>query len=139
MNKINYKQYNDYNESELLDLYKSVGWTSYTSRPETLKNAYKHSLFILAAYDEEILIGIIRVVGDGHSIIYIQDIIIQPNYQRKGIGSILLKEILEKYATVYQKILLTTNEEKTVQFYKSLGFKASFESDSVAFSIYNYN
>lgn len=136
---IEYKQYVDYNEKQIMDLYRSVGWTSYTNKPEMLKNAYAHSLYMLGAYDEDQLIGIIRVVGDGHSIIYVQDIIVNPNNQRKGIGSHLLRHILDKYKHVYQKILLTMNEEKTVQFYKSVGFEASFDNNTVAFSIYNFN
>ena len=35
------KEYQTYNEQEIIDLYQSVGWTNYTSCPETLKEAYK--------------------------------------------------------------------------------------------------
>ena len=79
------KEYSIYNEGEILNLYDSVGWSNYTSNPSMLKNAYKHSLKILGAYDADKLVGIIRVVGDGYSIVYIQDIIVLPEYQRKGI------------------------------------------------------
>ena len=78
------KQYLYYEESEILELYKSVGWSNYYENPELLKEAYKNSLFIVGAYSDDKLIGIIRVVGDGCSIIYVQDIIVAPAYQRKG-------------------------------------------------------
>ena len=133
MEKIQIKQYEHYNEDEILALYKSVGWVNYTNNLEMLKNAYTHSLMILGAYKNEKLIGIIRVVGDGYSIIYIQDIIVLPEYQRKGVGSLLLKEVLNKYAHVYQKILLTENQPDTVAFYKKLGFTPDFEMNCVAF------
>ena len=133
MEKIQIKQYEHYNEDEILALYKSVGWVNYTNNLEMLKNAYTHSLLTLGAYKNETLIGIIRVVGDGYSIIYIQDIIVLPENQRKGVGSLLLKEVLSQYAYVYQKILLTENQPDTVAFYKKLGFIPDFEMNCVAF------
>ena len=45
------KEYSIYNESEILNLYSSVNWSNYTQNPSMLKNAYKHSLKILGAYD----------------------------------------------------------------------------------------
>ena len=98
-----------------------------------LKNAYKNSLKILGAYDADKLVGIIRVVGDGYSIVYIQDMIVLPEYQRKGIGTLLLEKILFEYKNVYQKVLMTDNTEKTIRFYKSAGFMADTDIDSVAF------
>ena len=77
---------------EIFPLYEAVGWTNYTSNPIMLQNALEHSLFILTARDEEgKLIGFLRAVGDGYSILYIQDIIVLPEYQRQGIGTQLLR------------------------------------------------
>ena len=127
------KEYETYNSEEILDLYTSVGWTNYTDNPEMLKNAYANSLKILGAYENDKLIGIIRVVGDGYSIIYIQDILIYPEYQHKGVGTALMKTVLEMYQQVYQKTLLTDNTEKTIRFYKSTGFMLDSEVGCAAF------
>lgn len=127
------KEYSKYNEEEILNLYQSVGWVNYVNEPEMLKNAYANSLKIFGAYEGEKLLGIIRVVGDGHSIVYIQDIIVLPEYQRHGIGTALLKRVLDIYAYVYQKILLTDNTERSIQFYKSLGFQMDTETECRAF------
>lgn len=116
------KDYNKYNSEEILELYKSVGWCSYTDRPDMLRNSFEHSLKILGAHDGEKLIGIIRAVGDGYSILFIQDILVLPEYQRKGIGRKLISAMLELYPDVYQTELATDNTEKTVAFYKSCGF-----------------
>ena len=78
----------------LLDLYNSVGWTNYTRAPEMLRKAYENSLLTLGAYDGDQLAGIIRTVGDGYSVVFIQDILVFPEYQRKGIGTQLLREIM---------------------------------------------
>lgn len=127
------KEYNEYNEKEIINLYQSVGWTNYVNNPAMLKNAYVNSLKILGAYENEKLLGVIRVVGDGHSIVYIQDIIVLPEYQRHGIGTALLGKILEIYQNVYQKVLLTDNTEKTIQFYKSAGFEMDTDIGCRAF------
>ncbi len=132
------KEYTNYNEEEIIRLYDSVGWSSYTNRPTMLKKAYENSLYVLGAYEENELIGVVRVTGDGHSMIYIQDIIVLPEYQRRGVGAKLLKDAMSRYPDVYQTILLTKNEEKTVKFYESLGFTADFNIGCVAFAIHNY-
>lgn len=127
------KEYGKYLESEILNLYQSVGWTNYTDRPDMLKSAYENSLKILGAYADGQLLGIIRVVGDGCSVILIQDILVSPEYQRKGIGTALVSEILALYRNVYQKVLFTDNTEKTIQFYRSVGFEMDTDIGCRAF------
>ena len=115
------KEYQTYNEQEIIDLYQSVGWTNYTSCPEMLEEAYKNSLCILGAFEKEKLVGVVRVVGDGISIVFVQDILVLPEYQRQGVGSALMRAILKKYASVYQVELLTDSTEKSKAFYLSVG------------------
>ena len=122
---IGYKKNDTISFEEIFPLYEAVGWTNYTTNPTMLKNALEHSLFILTARDEEgKLIGFLRAVGDGYSIVYIQDIIVLPEYQRQGIGTQLLRQTLEYFKEVYQMILTTDSELKTLAFYESNGFTA---------------
>ena len=108
---------------EVLPLYEAVGWTNYTQKPEMLEAAYKNSLHIIGAFnDEGKLVGILRAVGDGASILFIQDILVTPEYQHQGIGTKLLQQTLEKYKNVYQIQLTTDNSMKTISFYESNGF-----------------
>lgn len=110
---------------EIFPLYEAVGWTNYTTNPTMLKNALEHSLFLISARDEEgKLIGFLRAVGDGYSIVYIQDIIVLPEYQRQGIGTQLLRQTMEYFNKVYQIILTTDSELKTIAFYEANGFTA---------------
>ena len=115
------KEYQTYNEQEIIDLYQNVGWINYTSCPEMLEKAYKNSLCILGAFEKEKLVGVVRVVGDGISIVFVQDILVLPEYQRQGVGSALMRAVLEKYASVYQVELLTDSTEKSKAFYSSVG------------------
>lgn len=87
-----------------------------------LEQGYKNSLLVLAAYENDELLGIIRVVGDGFTIIFVQDILVFPREQRKGVGTALMKAVLNRYPDVRQIELATDNTSKTVAFYKSLGF-----------------
>lgn len=130
---INISEYIEYNQNEILDLYKSVGWTNYTKHPERLQKGFKNSLCILAAYCENKLVGILRAVGDGATILFIQDIIVLPEYQRMGIGTSLMKFAMKKYRDVYQIELLTDDTEKTIEFYKSVGLTPANEIGALSF------
>ena len=67
--------------------------------------------------------GIIRVVGDGATIVFVQDILVFPEYRRKGIGTALLKEIMNRYGHVRQIELVTDSTPETIAFYESVGFR----------------
>ena len=112
---------------DLLALYSSVGWTNYTKNPAMLEEAVKASLWQLAVYDEKELVAYIRLVGDGHSVLLVQDLLVRPAHQRQGIGKILLKEALATFPNVYQRLLVTERSEKNLGFYQSLGFVELFE------------
>lgn len=121
------RDYESYNEGEILSLYESVGWTAYTDYPEVLCEGFARSLVILGAYEGEKLLGILRAVGDGITIVFVQDLLVLPEYQRKGIGSALLRTLLDRYAQVRQVELATDNDPKTIAFYKTLGFREMSE------------
>ena len=121
------REYKTCNEAEILRLYSSVGWSAYTDCPDMLRRGFENSLLILAAYEGEQLLGIIRVVGDSHTIVFVQDILVYPKYQHRGVGSALLRAVLDKYDHVRQIQLTTDNTQKTIGFYKSLGFREMSE------------
>ena len=108
---------------DILHLYQAVGWTNYTNQPQMLEQALSHSLVIYVALDGDTVVGLIRLVGDGFSSVFVQDLIVLPSYQRQGIGSALMKEALEDYKEVYQVQLATEQTEKNVGFYRSMGFE----------------
>ena len=116
------REYIDFNIDEIRRLYSEVGWTAYTENMPALEQGYKNSMLVLAAYGDDELLGIIRTVGDGFTIVFIQDILVFPEKQRQGIGTALLKAVLDRYPNVRQIELATDNTPKTIAFYKSLGF-----------------
>ena len=108
---------------DVLHLYQAVGWTNYTNQPQMLEQALSHSLEIYVALDGDAVVGLIRLVGDGFSSVLVQDLIVLPIYQRQGIGSALMKEALEDYKDAYQVQLVTEETERTLEFYRSMGFE----------------
>ena len=131
---IHYVENPDVTVEDVLPLYEAVGWTNYTTKPEMLKAAFENSLHVLAAFTEEgILVGVLRAVGDGASILFIQDILVTPEYQHQGIGTKLLQQTLEKYKNVYQIQLATDNSMKKISFYESNGFTSLISLNCVSF------
>ena len=116
------REYTEYKEDEIVRLYSEVGWTAYTNDLQALKQGFMNSLLVLAAYENDELLGIIRVVGDGYNIVFIQDILVYPEKQRQGVGTALLQAVIDRYAHVRQIELTTDNTPKTVSFYRSMGF-----------------
>ena len=108
---------------DVLHLYQAVGWTNYTNQPQMLAQALTHSLAIYLARDGEKIVGLVRLIGDGFSSGFVQDLIVLPSYQRQGIGSTLMKQALADYKDAYQVQLATEESEKTLGFYRSLGFE----------------
>ncbi len=55
--------------------------------------ALKNSLFAVSIYDKEKLIGFGRVVGDGGITYVVSDIMVDPEYQRKGFAEEIMKAV----------------------------------------------
>ena len=117
------REYTGFNEEEIISLYSDAGWAAYTKVPETLRKGFENSLLVLAAYEGNDLLGIIRVVGDGYTVVFVQDILVYKQSQRKGVGTALLKAVISRYPNVRQIELVTDNTEKTIAFYRSAGFR----------------
>ena len=110
---------------EVLALYRAVGWTAYTDSPDTLMQALAGSATVAVAHSGDKLVGLARVVSDGHTICYLQDVLVYPDHQRSGVGRDLVAAALAPYSGVRQKVLLTDNEPGQEAFYQSLGFVQS--------------
>lgn len=110
-----------------VDLYVSlrerVGFYKYSR--EDVSHALKNTLYNLVVYDKKKdPIGMLRIIGDGKIVFFIKDFIVVPEYQKKGIGSLMFKRIweyLERHAcdNAYLGLMSTENSEG---FYEKLGF-----------------
>lgn len=130
---IEIREYIDFDLEEITGLYQAVGWTNYTARAGMLLEAYEHSLCVLGAYLGDRLIGLLRAVGDGVSVVLVQDLLVLPEFQRQGVGTKLLRTVMDRYQTVYQMELLTDDTEKNASFYRSVGFVPAGEIGCLSF------
>lgn len=133
MNNLEFSEEKKLNEADLLSLYNDANWMAYTNNPDLLQQAVSNSLYVLTVWENHKLVGLIRLVGDGLTIVYIQDILVLKSHKRRKIGSLLLQKALEKYKNVRQKVLLTDDNEETRGFYEARGFSSCDKGDLVAF------
>jgi hypothetical protein len=75
VNAVVYETTPTLNRAEIVELYEAVGWSAYTKDPSRLAAAVSASLAVVTARrDDGRLIGLARLVGDGLTIVYLQDI-----------------------------------------------------------------
>ena len=121
---INYKEIDSTMIKEIKEIYKKESWNSYLKDDEKLVRAFDNSLYFLGAFDAYKLIGFIRCVGDGEHVLLVQDLIIDPEYQQKGIGTYLFKTIMQKYSNVRMFMVITDIDDVVDnKFYKSFNLK----------------
>ncbi|WDD99923.1 GNAT family N-acetyltransferase [Thalassomonas actiniarum] len=77
--------------AEFAGLREKIGWgqTDKAMAATSLAN----SLFHVLLRDQDKLIAMGRVIGDGAMFFYIQDVIVDPDYQQQGLGHIIMKQI----------------------------------------------
>lgn len=106
----------------VLALYRCVGWTQYAAEPEMLMRAIEGSQCVLSAYVDDGLVGLLRCVTDSVSVVYIQDLLVDPAYQRQGVGRRLMDALDHEYRHVRLKLLLTDDTPKQSGFYTALDY-----------------
>ena len=77
--------------SELSLLRESVGWNR---MEKELSNPIMNSYCNIAVYDENELVGYIDCVSNGVTDAYIQDLMVNPKQQGKGIGTELMNRMI---------------------------------------------
>ena len=78
----------DYNR-----LRKAVGWGTY--REELITHSLPESLFCICALADDKVIAMARILGDAGMVYYVQDVIVLPEFQNRGIGAQMMDRIME--------------------------------------------
>ena len=115
---------NNKNVEEFNKLYDSVGWGAYNKEIST--KALNNTLYSVSVYDDDKIIGYGRLIGDTICFIYIHDIMVVPDYQAKGIGTLIMNKLLEKIEEIKKenpslRVYLGASKNKE-DFYKKFGF-----------------
>ena len=85
-------KHNELSAEEFITLWGSV-WDGAPS-PEQTRLAMANTLFRVSVFDGDTIVAMARVIGDMGLDYYIKDVIVRPEYQGKGIGRLMINEIL---------------------------------------------
>ena len=122
--KLRIKFVKEWDKQDIILLYKGSGWWKDHYDPEEIKKIIKHSYaFAVAINESGHAIGMGRIISDGVSDGYIQDLTVLPSYRKKGIGSLLLQTLIKKCKDDNIAWVALLAEPGTSDFYKPFGFK----------------
>lgn len=112
------------NVEEFNYLYDAVGWESYDRKVS--EKGLANTTYSVSVYDDSKIVGYGRLIGDGICFLYIHDVMVDPKYQNKKIGTQIMNKLLEKVNQVklenpYVRVYLGASKGKE-KFYERFGF-----------------
>lgn len=127
---INIKE-NIKNVEEFNLLYDDVGWGAYDNN--ITQKALDNTFYSVSAYDDNKIVGYGRIIGDTICFLYIQDIMVKPEYQGNKIGTMIMNKLLEKIAEIKQensdlRVYLGASKNRE-EFYEKFGFIKRIDAD----------
>lgn len=112
-------------------LYDLVGWGSYDDKIS--KRALDNTYYSVSIYDDEKIVGYGRIIGDTICFMYIQDVMADPMYQGKGIGTMIMNKLLSKIYEIKKdnpdlRTYLGASKRRE-SFYERFGFVRRIDAD----------
>ncbi len=114
-----YSEARDIPLDALLRLYSANEWSS-ANKPNELHDALMNSHSLLTAWDGVRLVGLGNAISDGHLVVYYPHLLVDPEYQGKGIGSELMRRLKAIYEGFHQHVLIA--DGRAIDFYERCGF-----------------
>jgi ribosomal protein S18 acetylase RimI-like enzyme len=130
---------NTMSQDEVLRLYDSVGWVGYTKDPDKLARSLAGSHLVLTARSANgQLLGLARSISDGETVCYVQDLLVHPEAQRRGVGRLLMDDLQRRYDHCRFFLLSTdhadsADAQKSHPFYRAVGLIPHEEQGLAAF------
>ncbi|MDE6435544.1 MAG: GNAT family N-acetyltransferase [Lachnospiraceae bacterium] len=120
-------EHNKLSAEEFIALWESV-WGDAPSFVQT-ELAMKHTLFRVSIYDGKEIVAMARMIGDMGLNYYIKDVVVRPEYQGKGIGKMLIHELMSyinqngiKGTGIFVELCAMPDK---IPFYEKFGFSAN--------------
>ena len=115
-------QYNEaVSAKDLSDLRESVGWNR---MEDEYSNPLMISFYHIAVYEDDKMVGYIDSVSNGVTDAYIQDLMVHPDYQGKGLGTELMNQMIAYLKENRIYIISVVFEESLKPFYDRFGFSS---------------
>ena len=120
-------KHNELKAEEFIFLWETV-WGDGPSLEQT-RLAMEHTLFRVSIYDGNKIVAMARMIGDMGLDYYIKDVVVKPEYQGKGIGRLLINELLKfikengvKDTEIFVELCAMPDK---IPFYEKFGFEAN--------------
>lgn len=114
--KIDYKTNNELTSDEVIKVFQSVGWNKNSN---DIIAAFKNSYYVTAYYNNE-LVAFARAISDGYYYTNIFDVIVMPDFQKRGIAKNLMKLLMKKFKGTYFFLSYTPGNKA---FYSKCSFE----------------
>lgn len=131
---IEYIEEKKFTVKQVQELFLSIGWVS-GQYPTRLHKALMNSSTVISAWDDDKLVGLIRVLDDSELVAYMHYVLVHPDYQGQGIARNMVELVKEKYKD-YLYIEVMPEERKNAAFYEKHGFQVM--QDGVAMQLCNF-
>jgi ribosomal protein S18 acetylase RimI-like enzyme len=105
---------------QVIELYDKSGLPRPTQDPERIQKMYENSNLIITAWDDKKLVGVCRCVTDWVWCCYLSDLAVDPDYQKRGIGTHLVDLTREKVGEFAMILLLSV--PNAMSYYPKVGF-----------------
>ncbi|HUT39258.1 MAG TPA: GNAT family N-acetyltransferase [Methanoregula sp.] len=113
-----------WDEVEIANLYQAGGWWKEEYDPKELPRLIQGSFLFAVAVDIKTgrAVGMGRVISDGVSDGYIQDLVVLPEYRKTGIGTQIVSTLVKKCVELGIFWIGLIAEPETEKFYLPSGF-----------------
>lgn len=91
-----------------------------TDNLDNLWKSFESSQLVLSLWEGDRIVGLARVLTDGHQVSYLCDLAVEPDVQGEGVGKRLIDEVLERCAGTD---LVLRDSNLSTGFYEHLGFQ----------------
>jgi len=125
---LTYKDTHELTPSDLRNLFLSVDWSS-GHYPEKLAQAMLNFGTVYSVWDEDKLVGLLCALDDGIMTAYVHYLLVDPAYQRQGVGSALVGMMKERYKD-YLRIVVVAYDA-AAGFYEACGFKKAEDASAM--------
>lgn len=117
--RIEYSERRDLPMEQVVVLYRANQWTA-AEKPALLQTALANSHSLVTAWKDNLLVGLGNAISDGSLVVYYPHLLVLPDHQGKGIGTEIMRRLLEKYRGFHQHMLVA--DGKAIEFYRKRGF-----------------
>ena len=118
-NELIFKYEKEIEQNKLVELFNSVGWKT-AEYPNRLYNAIKNSEYVMSAWNKDDLVGLISAIDDGAINVFITYLLVKPEYQKQGLGKIMMNDFCKRYEGFGRRILSTELDKE--KYYNKFGF-----------------